>query len=359
MSDTTVQGFSPEIATDIQHVIEHIEGNHGDSLAFIASLATDGVAGETRVARLDPDGVTFEIVAVDGRRRLDFSEPVGSMPELQVQLFGFLTQARAAAPDHPVTSIEAELRTTQSLQTWRGTVVARTMVAPNMVELTIGGLDGMSVLGGDEFFYLMVGTPDRPLVVGAGATMSEIQALEEDQQPVGASYTTRRRRPDVGELDLWVLLHGHDGGVSGWAEGAEIGDDVALWGPRSAYEPPDSTTRHLLVCDETGVPAACAITDGLPAGHPVDMVVLIDDPDHRLPVPERATVHWLHRSEVGAGTDVYDSAVRTIVGDVSGLYAFGAGESRQISAARKLLRTELGAGADQVHMTGYWRSDRA
>ncbi|MEM8902681.1 MAG: siderophore-interacting protein [Actinomycetota bacterium] len=357
MSDATVQGFSPEIATDIQHVIEHIEGNHGDSLAFIASLATGGTVGETRVARLDPDGVTFEHTARGGRHRLDFGAPVASMPELQVQLFGFLTRARDETPDHPVTSIEVELQTTQSLTTHRGTLVDRRLVAPNMVELTIGGLDGMPVLGGDEFFYLMVGTADRPLVVAAGATMSEIQALDEGEQPIGASYTTRRRRPELGELDVWVLLHGHDGGVSGWADTAEVGAEVALWGPRSAAAPPDGTTRHLMVCDETGVPAVCAIVDGLPDGHPVDVVALVDDEAHRLPVPDRASVRWLHRSEVGNSVDVFSDSVRELAGEIVGLYAFGAGESRQISTTRRLLRHELGAEASQVHMTGYWRSD--
>lgn len=85
------------------------------------------------------------------------------------------------------------------------------------------------------------------------------------------------------------------------------------------------------------------------------MVCLVDDVDHHLPMPERATVHWLHRAEVGAGPDVYLDIMRTVVGEVDGLFAFGAGESRQISAARRLLRRELGLAAEQVHMTGYWR----
>jgi NADPH-dependent ferric siderophore reductase len=39
------------------------------------------------------------------------------------------------------------------------------------------------------------------------------------------------------------------------------------------------------------------------------------------------------------------------------LSAFGAAESRQITAVRKYLRRELGLRSDQVFMTGYWRRD--
>ena len=363
---TVITGFTDQLASDMENVVEHLEGHHADTVHFIATHAAPigrDEATDSAIAALDPSGVTFRVTdgADQAERRVDFPAAVGSLPELQAQLFAMIHEARAAAPDHPQTSIEHELATTAELRTWMTEVRHVQRLTDNLVEITLGGLglNGMPTLGGDEFFQLIPLDPDRPDQITAGMAMSDIQAIPDDERPAGAYYTTRRRRPHAGELDVWVVLHDHDGGVSGWAAHHAVpGAAVALWGPRRGYEPPPTTTSHLLICDETGLPAALAITEALPADHPVTLIAETIDADHRPPVPARPALdlRWVERGDAAPGTaGALLAAVEGLDMDLTGVYAVGAAESREISAVRRHLRNERGLTAEQVHMTGYWR----
>ncbi len=353
-SDDVVHGFDGELRVDAEAVVEHVDSNHYDSLAFMASLSLDRLVDRAELSRLDPAGLEFTAGTDTGR--LDFDGAIASMSDLQAQVFGFIARARAAFPDAPLTSIETELQTTQELVTHTGHVVRTIRLTPTMVEVTLGGLDGFPIVGGDEFIQVMVGSPERPLAVGAGLPFSAVQSLPDDEQPVAATYTTRRRRPDAGELDVWVMLHGHDGGVAGWAEAATAGTPVALWGPRRAYHPPEATAAHVLVADETGVPACWAIAESLPTGHPVRAVVLVGDADQELPAPEGVEVTWLHRTTTDDPTAAMVDATRAALEGLENVFVFGASESRQITAVRRMCRKELGLDAERVHLTGYWRA---
>jgi NADPH-dependent ferric siderophore reductase len=146
--------------------------------------------------------------------------------------------------------------------------------------------------------------------------------------------------------------------LSGWARHAAVGDRVALWGPRQAFEPPEDATSYLLVGDETGLAAFAAVLDHADGGVPVTVIVESDDgaPVVDLPARPKDTVQWVTRdgAELGTGTALVD-AVRSRTLDTAGLYAYGAAESREISAVRKHLRHTLAMRATQVQMVGYWR----
>ncbi|MAT06162.1 MAG: hypothetical protein CL424_14075 [Acidimicrobiaceae bacterium] len=356
---TTFTGFSAEDEAELAFVLEHLEGNHADTLLFVASQARETDRSAWRAATvtgLDRTGIEFLLQSDDGecRERLDFDAEATSLMDMQGQFFGLLIRARAAFPDDPMSSLEEEFEQSTTIRTRVGSVVRSTRITPSFVEVTIGGLDGQAVLGGDEFFYLMV--PTEPDAIADGALFSEVEQLPAGTF-VGASYTTRRRRPDEGELDVWILLHGHDGGVSGWAAEAAVGDTVAVWGPRRSYEPPATTSSHLLVCDETGIPAVCAIVETLPADHPVTVVAEAVDAKHRPALPEHPALatRWVDRGTGEAGAGRLLDVVRELDLPPDGLYAFGAAESREISAVRRHLRNQCGLPAEQVHMTGYWR----
>ncbi|MEM7274237.1 MAG: SIP domain-containing protein [Actinomycetota bacterium] len=360
MTDVAITGFDAEPAADIRYALEHLEGNHADSIVFIAANGPNPVAGITdaTISAVDPDGMTLGVTAAGGTtdHRLPFAEPVADMEQLRGQLMGFLAAARAAAPEAEPTSIEREIAATSSLETRVVEVTEVTDVTSTIVEVTLGGLDGLPALGGDEFFYLMIPSATGPNVLTSGVTMTELFALPEDQRPHGAYYTSRRRRPEVDEIDLWIVRHG-EVGVSGWAGQATPGDRVAIWGPRRAYEPPSGTSSHLLVVDETGLAAAAAIVDGLPADHPATVIAETGD-EAPPPFPTRPGIEYRWRSRNGAApgtTGTLLAAVEASDVDVDGCYAFGAAESRAISAVRRHLRHDRGMGADQVHMTGYWR----
>lgn len=130
------------------------------------------------------------------------------------------------------------------------------------------------------------------------------------------SYTLRalRRRPD--EIDIDFVLHEPAGPASRWASCASAGDRVVLLGPAVAdnrairFRPPEDADLVVLWGDETAVPAASAILEGLPAGtrarvwlevqHAGDIQDLATDAD--------AEVTWLVRENQGVEGPPWPSA---------------------------------------------------
>ena len=353
-----ITGFSSSTIDELRDAIEHFVGNHSDTLIFIADAATTSGpwVTEIEVLGLQPEKIVFNLIGAHGtlRREVSFSEPIASIGDLQVQLLSLLTHARESNPDAPTTSIEVELEKSATIPTHVVTVASTCLIGKTMAEITLTGLDA-PVLGGDEFWYLIVPQACAPDEIGDGFTFNQLESIAEDRRPMAAYYTTRRRRPDDGEIDLWIHLH-HDAGVAGWAANAQVGSTVALWGPRIAYNPPEGTTHHLLVADETGVPAVAAIAEALPPDHPVTLIAEIEAPHHQLPinVESNVDVRWVHRSESRASMS---KTVASLKLETDGLYAFGAGESREISAIRRHLRRDHAMNSNAVNMTGYWRRD--
>src|SRR4051794_8362052 len=85
----------------------------------------------------------------------------------------------------------------------------------------------------------------------------ELLLREASGRRVKRRYTIRHARPDTGELDLDVLLHGEGPGAQ-WGARAEAGDVVEYQGPRGKLEL-RSAPAHLLLGDESALPAIAAI----------------------------------------------------------------------------------------------------
>jgi NADPH-dependent ferric siderophore reductase len=220
-------------------------------------------------------------------------------------------------------------------------------------------------LAPDQFLYVLAPPPgERELTIDASFTWEQYAAMPPARRPVGAYYTVRRWRPDQGEMDILFVLHGdssgqeNDGPAAAWAARAAPGDPVALWGPRSAFEPPGAADWYLLVADDTGLPAVAAIVESLPAGTPVRVVAEVDEEADRQPVPagDGVEVSWCYRRGAPAGTTtLLVDAVREMDWLPGSVYAWGGAESRCITAVRRHVRDERGLLPAAVSMTGYWR----
>ncbi len=177
--------------------------------------------------------------------------------------------------------------------------------------------------------------------------------MPESGRPIGAYYTGRHHRPDVTELDIDIVKHGHEGQVGTWLKQAGPGDPVALWGPRMAYAPPPSTQRQLLVGDETALPAIASILDAGPIGARVDAIVELN-PDTVLHLPELSVLSITRLDRTDVNVLRLPAALRewTLHEDD---YVWAAGEFDLMSELRSYLRECLGMPANQVSMVGYWR----
>ena len=169
-------------------------------------------------------------------------------------------------------------------------------------------------------------------------------------------YTIRRADSAAGRIDLDVLVHGHGPG-SGWAEAARPGDTVQYLGPRGKLELRPAGT-HLLVGDESAIPAFAAITEALPEGEAAIAIIEVgtaaDEPAFDAP----AAVTWVHRGALPPGTpDLLARALTATPAPGTGTRAYLLGESRAVVALRPAVNA-LGIPNEQIFLKGYWNIGR-
>jgi NADPH-dependent ferric siderophore reductase len=193
----------------------------------------------------------------------------------------------------------------------------------------------------------MIGVAIRP------AQDVELLLREPSGRRVKRRYTIRYARPDVGELDLDVLLHG-DGPGARWGSAARPGDQIEFQGPRGKLEL-RTAAAHLLIGDESALPAIAAICEALPHIEPAHAVIEVQDATDELPVG--APVRWVHRGNApSGGADLLRAAVDDleIQPDV---HAYLMGETRAMVALRAVLEAR-GVGHDAIFVKGYWNVGR-
>lgn len=102
----------PPVQTGAMNVLGHLTRDHPDTILFLARhLSGRPDATEASVVAVDSDGVDLEVTGAGGPEtaRLVFTSPISSVPELQRQVRGWLSAARAGTPDEPLTSLEHEM----------------------------------------------------------------------------------------------------------------------------------------------------------------------------------------------------------------------------------------------------------
>ncbi|MER6987901.1 siderophore-interacting protein [Saccharopolyspora hirsuta] len=168
--------------------------------------------------------------------------------------------------------------------------------------------------------------------------------------------------PDVesGTMAIDFVLHGDEGVAGRWAATAAPGDQLMVNGPGGAYRPDPTADWHLLVGDETAIPAISAALADLQPDAVVRAILLVDSEadEPKLDVPARGEVTFLHRREVGAD-GVLEAAVRELEWLPGRVHAFVHGEAHEVMRRiRPHLFRERGLTRDQVSISGYWRRGR-
>jgi NADPH-dependent ferric siderophore reductase len=193
----------------------------------------------------------------------------------------------------------------------------------------------------------LVGLQTRP------AQDVELYLREPSGRRVKRRYTIRTARPEAGELDLDVLLHGHGPGSS-WGAAAAAGDTVQFQGPRGKLQL-TSAGWHLLVGDESALPAISAVCEALT--EPTIAVVEVGGTADELPIAGART-HWVHRGSAPAGQpDLLTAAVDALPLPPGAGHGYLMGETRAMVALRGLLERR-GLAHEAIFVKGYWNLGR-
>jgi len=240
-------------------------------------------------------------------------------------------------------------------------------VSPNLRRITLGGpdlsageVDGVArpafVSEGFDDHVKLVVPPAEGELPRIGRQEERRFAWNPEVLAYTRDYTVRSWDPSAGTFAIDVVRHDH-GLASAWAYRARPGDEIHVAGPKSCALRNDEADHHLLVGDETALPAIARWLEEAPAGTRGRVVVEVPTEADRLDVPTAADVEvtWLVRGDVAPGTSrrLVD-AVRSLELPAGRVYAWVAGEAMTIAPIRRHLR-DLGLPKEDVEVVGYWR----
>jgi NADPH-dependent ferric siderophore reductase len=230
---------------------------------------------------------------------------------------------------------ERRIRTAQVLQTWR--------VTPRLTRIVLGGEDLVGLPAGeyaDEYVKVLFPRPG------------------DEARPALRALTVRAWDPDAVELTIDVVDHGVEGLASPWAAMTRPGDEVLLRGPGGAYTPTDHVDWHLLIGDESALPAIATSLERMPGRMRAYAFVEVADKDEEQPLvtPAELSVVWVHRDTAPAPPgEALVEAVRNAWLPSGVGQAFLHGEAGMVKALRHHLRFERGITRERLSASGYWR----
>ncbi|MEU6059510.1 siderophore-interacting protein [Streptomyces sp. NPDC047097] len=239
-----------------------------------------------------------------------------------------------------------------------GRVVRTERITPHMVRVVLGG-EGLAAFGtdGSTDSYVKLLFPIEGVAYPEPFDMGRIrEEFPRHQWPANRTYTVRSWDPAQRELAIDFVVHGDEGLAGPWAARAEPGAVMYLLGPGGGYTPDPAADWHLLVGDESALPAIAASLERMPEGAVVHALVEVEGPaeEQKIAAPAGVEVRWLHR----AGRPVGDALVEAVTAldfPAGAVHAFVHGEAAFVKELRRHLRLERGIGRDRLSISGYWR----
>jgi NADPH-dependent ferric siderophore reductase len=238
-------------------------------------------------------------------------------------------------------------------------VIRTRWLTPGLVRITLGGP------GFAEF-------PDRPetdkyaklFFVPAGSALQppyDLAALRDtlafDQLPSTRTYTIRSVDAAAQTLDIDFVTHGDTGLAGPWAAAAVAGDRLTMSSPGGGYLPAADVDHHVLIGDESALPAISSALEAMPARIPVSVVLEVRSPEHRIELPATpASVQWVDEDHDEPGRRLVD-AVTAMEWPGGRVQVFAHGERGAMKALRPLL-IERGVARSDLSLSAYWAFGR-
>ena len=243
-----------------------------------------------------------------------------------------------------------------------GEVIEVERLTPHMVRVVLGG-DGLAEFTPTDFTDQYV----NALFVPPGAPYSvpfdvdEARERDPAHRPRGRRYSVRAWDADERRLTIDFVVHGDEGFAGRWATYAQPGDRLQVVGPSGGYAPDPDADWHLMVGDESALPAIAASLERVPTGRPVLAVLIVDDADGRLALecPGDLRITWVHRSDHAGDADHVVRAVGALDFPEGRVHVFVHGEAGEVRAVRRHLLGDRGIPRDGASISPYWRRNHS
>jgi NADPH-dependent ferric siderophore reductase len=232
-------------------------------------------------------------------------------------------------------------------------------VTPHLIRVTFTGDDLHDFVSASFDDHIKVFFPepgaDTPVVPSAGPDGPVFPAGQ--PRPIARDFTPRRYDAAARELDIEFALH-EAGPAATWAAQAKVGQMLGIGGPRGSLVIPTGFDWHLLIGDDTALPAIGRRLEELPAGKRVAVIVEVADASARVDFQTQAELHmiWCYRSDSPYRGEALLKAVReTYLPEDGEGYVWAAGESATMRAVRYHLCTERGVDKSRIRAASYWK----
>jgi len=236
-------------------------------------------------------------------------------------------------------------------------VVRTERLTPHMQRVVLGG-EGLAGFAADtctDHYVKLLFPPDEGVAYPEPFDLERIrEELPREQWPVTRTYTVRAWDPVHRELALDFVVHGDEGLAGPWAARVQPGETVHFMGPGGAYAPDISADWHLLVGDESALPAIARSLESLPDGTTAHAFVEVSGPEEEQKIDSDVEVVWLHRGDRPIGEALVE-AVRSLRFPEGRMHAFVHGEAHFVKELRQLLRCDLAIPREDLSISGYWR----
>jgi NADPH-dependent ferric siderophore reductase len=256
-------------------------------------------------------------------------------------------------------SIESLISRVRHSPKFRMLTVARVRdLTPHMRRITLAGdeLAGFVSSGFDDhikvFFPPHEGAElSRPTVGADGRSV-----WDENQKPPSRDFTPRRYDAAAGELDVDFALH-DNGPATNWATQARPGLKLGVGGPRGSFVISSAFDWHLLIGDETALPAIGRRLEELPAAARAIVVAEVTDANEQQPLTSKARfdVTWVHRGGARPGwIEGLDRVARALQPPPGQGFTWVAAETTVAKHLRQIL-IERGFDKRWMRAAGYWK----
>ncbi len=130
---------------------------------------------------------------------------------------------------------------------------------------------------------------------------------------------------------------------------------MGVGGPRGSLVIPPDFDYHLLIGDESSLPAIARRLEELPAVTRAIVVVGVEDAAERRELSSRAAaeVHWVTRKQ--GASDALVAAIAALRLPPGDGYAWAAGEAATMASVRRCLLETHELARDRVRVSAYWK----
>lgn len=180
-------------------------------------------------------------------------------------------------------------------------------------------------------------------------------ALPGAARPTMRDFTPRRFDADAGELEIEFALH-EAGPAATWAAQATAGQYLGIGGPRGSLVIPLGFDWHVLIGDDTALPAIARRLEELPGGTRAIVIAEVANRDAHIEFQSRADteITWVHRAD-GNEVGLLAALQRLPALPAGQGYVWAAAEAAIVRQIRAHVVTERGIHKSRVRAAAYWK----